>query len=195
MEYKFANMFPLYQDMKKNNKPQEKFHFMLKRVRFEVILLIDREPFELLVGVVGQHLAFTLILRKGFVTEIPSAIYYDLCKVLQLNYSEDHFSSFAFLKEIDNAIPGKCSKARVQPHEISRYKKNQDDDEKDYFLGWIHHINDGNHVTTENLDKTRRFLGNDVADFCQKNNISTKWTSNFNESCNYFDPPGYAAST
>jgi hypothetical protein len=39
-----------------------------------------------------------------------------------------------------------------------------------------HSPTSGNHVTTYNLDKTRRLLGQATHDFCKRNNISSCWS-------------------
>lgn len=191
MEYKFANLYRLYADMKEKNKPRERFTFAIKDVTFEAIILIDRQPFELLIGAKAHQFAFTLLLKTGFRTELPDNIYYRLCEILQLNYSEHHFSSFAFLREVDKAVPPKCSKRSVQPHEIAVYKRKVSDEDKIYFHGWNDHLADGRHVRAENIDKTRRFLGDEVADFCQQNNISSMWTDIIKDVKDPSDPPGY----
>ena len=190
MEFQFMCFRPLYDDMRRVNKPHEKFEFCIKETYFEVIFLMDRTPFELLIGVRGHPLAFILEVKSGFKTELPDRIYYQICEILNLSYSEDHFSSAKFLREIDSHAPQRCSPIRVQPHEIARYKPNIPDNEKIYFLGWNDHLIDGKRA--QNFEKTRAILGDAVADFCIKNNISSLWTHIPRKTRNYSDPPGFS---
>lgn len=189
MEFRFYHFRQLYLDMMNNGKSQEKFRFVINRVEFESIFLIDRNPFELLVGVRAHQFAFTLEIRKGFVTTLPDDVYYKICEILQLSYSEDHFSSFKFLSEIDRAIPLCCSPNRVQPHEVAYYKRNVPECEKIYFYGWNDHLKDKRDA--QNFEKTRLLLGDKVADFCRENNISSMWTDRPSDAVTYYDPPNF----
>lgn len=188
MNYKLRNFHSLYADMKAKGKPREKFQFAINHIRFEVIFLIDREPFELLVGVREKQFAFILQVMRGFMTELPENVYFNLCEILELNFSDNHFSSVAFLQDIDAAVPLKCSQDSVQPHEIAYYKRDVLDENKIYFCGWNDHLADGRKA--HNFEKTRKWLGVEVANFCIKNNISSMWTDNPQECKNYVDPQG-----
>lgn len=195
MEFQFRKIRPLYDDMKRIGKFQEKFEFPIHGsndiiVYFEVIFLIDRAPFELLIGARGYTLAFILQVKSGFRTELSDEIYYQICEILNLNYSKNHFSSAKFLDTLDCAAPTHCSPLRVQPHEVAYYKKREIPEcEKIYFLGWNDHQLDGR--TARNFQKTRELLGDAVADFCEKNNISSLWTDIPNERKDYCTPPGF----
>lgn len=194
MEFQFRKICQLYKDMKRTGKFQEKFEFPIHGsndtiVYFKVIFLIDRTPFELLIGARGYTLAFILQVRNGFRTDLPSDIYYRICEILKLNYSENHFSSAKFLGTLDCAAPTRCSPLRVQPHEIAHYKREIPESEKIYFLGWNDHRLDGRRA--RNFQKTRALLGDTVAYFCEKNNISSLWTDIPNERKDYYTPPGF----
>lgn len=177
--------------MKAEKKYQEKFDFVINCVRFEAIFLIDRTPFELLIGAQSSYGRFATILlvERGFRTELSDNDYYQICKILNLSYSENHFTSAKFLTELDNQVPSKCSSVCVQPHQIARYKNDIPDSEKIYFLGWNNHLVDKRKA--RNFDKTRKLLGDSVADFCIKHNISSCWTDNPKEKEPYLYPPGF----
>lgn len=191
MKFQFQRFYPLYNHMKQTKKLQEKFSFEINRVCFQVIFLIDRTPFQLLIGIADYSLAFVLEVQRGFKTELPDIIYYQICKILNLKYSEDHFSSAKFLRELDSQVPDHCTPYHVEPHEIAPYyKRDIPDSEKIYFLGWNNHLADGKKA--RNIEKTRLLLGDTVADFCEKNNISSLWTDIPRETKKYFNPPGFS---
>lgn len=190
MKFKFNNFYSLYRDMRNSHKVREKWDFRIKDVVFEVIFLIDRTPFELLVGAKGHRLAFVLDVTDGFRAELSDVIYFEICKILNLNYSINHFSSAKFLAELDRSTPPKCTPRIVQPHEIAYYKRNIPEGDKIYFLGWLDHTEDGR--MTRNIEKTRRLLGDAVADFCAKNNISSRWTDQPQDRKDYYNPPGFS---
>ena len=181
--------------MKANGKGQERFVFFINGsknicVEFEVIFLIDRTPFELLVGAKGYQLAFILKVQKGFKTELPDHIYHEICKILNLKYSKDHFSSAKFLSILDENAPTQCSRHQVQPHEVAFYKREEiPESEKIYFCGWNDHQADGR--IARNFEKTRELLGEAVADFCEKNNISSMWSAVPHDRKNYTFPLGF----
>lgn len=181
-----SNLRSLYLDMKKVQKERESFSFEINHVVFDVIFLIDRSPFELLVGVRGHNLAFTLFVRKGFATSVSSQVYAEICRILQLNYADDHFSSFRFLQELDRQSPHRCTANSVEPHQIARFKKNVPESEKIYFCGWNDHQKDGRKA--QNFEKTEKWLGKEVADYCRKNNISSMWTDDPNGRVKYQKP-------
>lgn len=167
----------LYYDMKQQKKGQEKFTFHIKHIRFEVIFLIDRQPFELLIGAIGySDIAFVLQMEKGFsVSTIPDDQFRKIRAILNLQPAKERFTSFSFLGDLDSAAPKKCTISRVQPHEIAKYKrKDALDADKIYFVGWNNHIEDKRKA--HNFEKTEEYFGRDVAAFCRKNNISSMWT-------------------
>lgn len=75
--------------------------------------------------------------------------------------------------------PTSCSLKPVQPSHImpfrKKYIKSSDEPNKTVFVGWNDHKLDGK--SARNFDKTRLFLGDKVADFCIKHNISSLWTT------------------
>lgn len=189
MGYRFKKLSRLHDDMRIHNRTRDQFNFTYSKLEFDVIFLIDRTPFELLVGVKERQFAFTLLVTNNFYTEIPDQTYYQLCRILNLNYSKDKFSSFVFLQYIDEHTPEKCRKSPIEPHEIAYYKRDIPESDKIYFCGWIDHCTDGRRA--RNIEKTRSILGDAVADFCEKNNISSCWTSEPKEKTAYRDPPNY----
>lgn len=184
------NIRNLYNDMRHKGKTQEKFSFKIKHITFEVIFLIDRSPFELLIGVVGEQLAFTLEMGTGFkVPFLPDDVFRTIRDLLKLNPSGESFTSFKFLRELDSSSPACCTTYRVQPHEVARYKSDIPDEKKIYFIGWNDHQLDKRHA--QNFAKTRKLMGDDVADFCEAHNISSRWSDKKRDAVQYKEPSGY----
>lgn len=78
----------------------------------------------------------------------------------------------------------------VQPHEIARYKREElmgvPDSDKVYFYGWNNHLKDKKKA--QNIEKTRILCGDRVADYCQRNNISSMWVAQITKHRNYHPP-------
>lgn len=185
---KLYNLKSFYVDMLRNKKKQETFSFIYGKIKFEVIFLIDRNPFEMLIGAIGQPLAFILKIHPGFNIElIPNDKFFKLCKILNLIYGKQRFTSWMFLDHLNTNIPNHITKDIVQPHAIARYKSNSiPDNEKIYFIGWNNHLKDKRFA--RNFEKTKLLMGDDVADYCMRRNISSMWSSMPRESINYFTP-------
>lgn len=181
---------PLLSDMGKQGIKQEKIHFNYNNVRFEVIILLDQRPFELLFGLVGHNYSFILKMEDGYVLEkISDKVFYKLCDILKLKPAKGIFTSFEFLRYFASKIPVKCSRKKIEPHEIAIYKKNNiPDSEKIYFFGWGLHTRDGRDA--RNFDKTKELLGVATYEFCKLHNISSCWTPNITKRKDYFPPPG-----
>lgn len=180
MQYKFSHLRPICSSMRRNRKSLEQFDFVYNDIKFDCIIDIDAHPFEIMVGALKYNFAFILYVHPGFITEMKNEDYYKLCQILNLNYKEHHFSSFAFLTLIDNNIPSESSPAPVPLKYIYPFRKNTlskaEREEGFIFCGWLPHKGRHNgHV--QNLAKTEKLLGKSIAAYCEKNNISSKWTT------------------
>lgn len=181
---------PLYKDMSSHNAKQDKFKFKLKQVKFDVIFLIDRKPFELLFGVIDYNFSFSLKLYPGFLLEtLSDDIFFKLCDILNLKPGKEIFTSFKFLQYFSQNIPTTYSGIKVQPEELAKYKVNDiDEATKIYFKGWRTHTTDGKNAKKENLEKTKNLLGSEAYEFCKKNNISSCWSDKKSNKVEYFPP-------
>lgn len=177
--------------MHKQGVTQDKFQFQYNKVCFDVIILIDREPFELLFGVIGYNYCFTLHLYRGYELEdLADEIFYNLCNILNLKPGRETFTSYKFLQYFEKKIPQKYSGRKVEPDEVAIYKKRKIiEEDKIYFIGWKLHNTDGR--TVRNLEKTRQLLGEETYEFCKANNISSCWSSNPKDKKLYFSPQQY----
>lgn len=180
MKFKFKNLSGLYSDMKRNKKSLEEFTITYNNVEFDCILDVDSIPFELMIGAINHNFACILYIEIGFITEMSDKDYFALCDILNLNYNKHHFSSFAFLKFIDERSPHKCNNKIVPVRKLVPFRENKiskkDKAEGFIFCGWLTHKGNNNgHV--KNIDKTEKFFGKQVAAYCKKNDISSKWTT------------------
>lgn len=179
--YTFQNLQPLCSSMGKSKKSLEVFSFTYK-LQFECLLDLAENPFQMLVGIPGANFAFVLKIEKGYKAKIEDSDYFRLCELLNLTYKNDQFSSFSFLKFVDSNIPKQCTPNLVPPEKILKFKEqsfSQKEREEGFiFCGWLPHKgrNNGHLNKDENLPKTRKIFGTYVADFCERNDISSKWT-------------------
>lgn len=185
---KLYEIKPLLQDMGRNNAKIDKFRFTYNKVGFEVIVLIERSPFELLFGVIGYNYSFSLTLQVGYELQgLPDDVFYKLCDILNLKPGRESLTSYKFLKYVAQRIPTQYSNVKVQPHEIAKYKQRDvDEANKIYFCGWKHF--EGSERNAKNFDKTRKLLGDEAYEFCKKNNISSCWTDIDLKRKDYYSP-------
>ena len=181
----------MLQDMGRNNAKIDKFRFTYNKVEFEVIVLIERSPFELLFGVIGYNYSFSLTLRAGYeLQELPDEVFYKLCDILNLKPGRESLTSYKFLKYVAKRIPTRYSKTKIQPHEIAKYKqRNIDDAHKIYFCGWKFY--EGSERNAKNFEKTKKWLGDEAYEFCKRNNISSCWTHIDLKRKDYYSPQEY----
>ena len=185
---KLYEIKPLLQDMGRNKVKQDKFSFRYANLQFQVIILIEREPFELLFGLVDYNFSFTLCLRKGFeLDDMPDDVYFYLRSLMKLQKCDEVLTSYKLMQYFAARIPQKYSGKKVEPHEIAVYKQRDvPESKKIYFKGWQSHETDGKHV--KNLEKTRQWLGNDAYEYCKKYNISSCWSDHPSERKPYYSP-------
>lgn len=167
--------------MKKAEKDFEKYTFEFAKTTFEVIFDVGSNPPQLLVGTINKNWATVIDIdvENDFWAEMNPDDFFALRNVLFLNYVDGSFRSVNFLYRIGENAPKTQSNRRVKPSELIQYRaskiKKSDEPEKTVFKGWNDHILDGK--TARNFDKTEKFLGKRVADFCRENNISSIWTT------------------
>lgn len=185
----------LLQDMRRNKVKQDKFSFRYANIEFQVIFLIEREPYELLFGVVDHNFSFTLCLHKGFeLDEMPDDVYFSLRRLMKLQKCDEVLTSYKLIQYFASRIPKKYSGKKVEPHEVAVYKqRNIPEADKIYFKGWRSHETDGRHV--QNLEKTRLWLGNEAYEYCKKYNISSCWSNQPSERKTYYSPDKHREKT
>lgn len=182
MNFRFNNLRELCISIRKNKKSLEQFEFEYRNtgIIFDCIIDIDTEPFEIMMGIKGVEFSCILYVKKGFVTEMKDEDFYRLRDILKLEKGETPFTSFVFLKYLDSKFPKESSREIVSvehiiPHRINKLTS-EERKEGFIFAGWLSHKGKNNgHV--RNLNKTRLLLGEQTAKYCEKNDISSKWTT------------------
>lgn len=185
---------PLFSSMRSANKDMERFVFTFNNVEFDAIVSIDETPFELLVGATHRNWACTMKILPGYIINMDDRDFFDLCYLLNLKPGKESFLSSHFLAHIARHCPAQCSSELVNPKYLVKYRGRRvnaaEEPEKTVFLCWDEH-KDGKRA--RNFDKTQKYFGKRVADFCRRNNISSKWTTP--DKANYpnhvDEPPGY----
>lgn len=167
---------PLIKDMKINNIEKEHYNFDFNGFRFDVILSMISNGYEILVAIHTENWGCVLEMNNNYVIEVPDNVYFSLCEILNLNWSEDHFNSAAFLRLLSENSPRISNRQGVDYRELRDYLpyRHVDEEDKIYFFGWNDHTKDKRKA--HNFDKTEFYLGKEVADYCRKNNISSLWT-------------------
>ena len=179
---------PLIIDMRNNNTDKEHYHFDYNGFRFDVILSIVQNGYEILTAIHTENWGCVLSMNNNYYVEVPDNVYYSLRKILHLNWSTNHFNSIVFLQLLSENSPKHSSGSGVDYTEIRKFLpyRRVDDAEKIYFCGWNDHIKDGRKA--HNFDKTEFFFGKRVADYCRNNNISSMWTDLIKDEKKYNDP-------
>lgn len=166
----------LIDDMKLYNIDKEHYSFIFKNFKFDVVLSIVSDGYEILVAIHSKNWGCALKMNKYFIVEMPDTPYFQLLDILQLSASKDHFYSSVFLKLLSSKAPHYSSQQGVSYTELRKYLlyRKVDEANKIYFCGWNTHTSDGRNA--RNFDKTEFFLGKTVADYCRKHNISSMWS-------------------
>lgn len=186
-------MYALTSSMGKAHKSIEQFYITYNKVTFDCILDIGTTPFELMIGVKSYNFAYVLKVKPGFIVETPDSFYMKLIKILNLNYKENGFSTSRFLTYVDTHLPQKCSDVIVAPSHLVPFRKDKlskrNQEEGYIFCGWQPHENRNNgHLSEENASKTEALLGKEIADFCRKHDISSKWTTDVSKAVKLAKP-------
>ena len=88
------------------------------------------------------------------------------------------YSPIDFLKLLDEKIGTNFTFTKASDTEyFSITKKATPDEEKIYFLAFKPHTSGKRHVTGTNLEKIRKILGHQIAEFCKNNNVSVAFTN------------------
>lgn len=91
----------MLQDMGRHGAKIDKFRFEYNKVVFEVIVLIERSPFELLFGVLGHNFSFSLTLKAGYELQgLPDNVFFRLCDILNLKAGKEGLTSSKFLQYV-----------------------------------------------------------------------------------------------
>ena len=167
---------PLINDMKFNNIEKENYQFDFNGFRFDVILSMVNNGYEILVAIHTHNWGCVLKMSSNYIIEVPDNIYFSLREILHLDWNKNHFNSAAFLRLLSENSPRTSNRQGVDYRELRDYLsyRHVDEEDKIYFCGWNDHTKDNRKA--HNFDKTEFYFGKKVADYCRNHNISSLWS-------------------
>lgn len=182
----------LTKEMRVNNLERYKISFKFNNVAFDVFYFIDEAPFILMFGVKAYNFYFEIKVKKGFQINprLNNYDYYKLLEILNLNSSSNNpFKPQYFFEEFNKKIPLKINlNEKPKPHEIAQFRKDVEESERIYFLGWRDNTLRNEKVSPENLKKTKALLERSAYERCRLKNISSRWTDDFKLAQDYYPP-------
>lgn len=167
----------LINDMNCKNVDREHFKTLYARVTFDVIISLDVHPYEMLIGGRGINWACLMEISDDLENSMPDDSFFALRNKLDLKGNGiESFGSYIFLKFISEHLPKYCSGLPVQPSVMQRWYPNKtkmiDEGDRTVFYRWVDQSKKGNEA--HNFDKTERYFGKKVADYCRVHNISSQ---------------------
>jgi hypothetical protein len=156
-----------------------RFRFQIHAGEFDVFFFADSSPFVLAFGAIGRNFYFEINVDPRTL-ETPGVfardVYYKLCEILDLRANPaNRFTPSVFLQRLNEAMKG-VAFHKVTPRDIAVHRRDVEESAKVYFFGWLDNTVAGSHVTSENLAKTRMWLGEKAYIRCRDRNISSRWT-------------------
>ena len=177
---KLDGLARLYKSMATQQIERYRFEYKAGKAIFDVFFFIDENPFVLLFGVKAANFSFELAVEKGFNIDpqLDRETYKNLCEALGLEYDPDNpFKPFNFFKEFNRFIPQSAVAAKMaEPHDVANYRSDVEEAYKVYFLKWRDNTKRGESVQWDNLQKTKKLLGEKAYLRCKQKNISSCWT-------------------
>ena len=177
---KMNRLAGLHKLMVQNKRTLEHFDFMLKGFVFDVIFLCGETPFVLMIGIKPANFFTSVPVHAGYQVDLlDDGDFYALKHLLGLNGDGEPFTSYKFLRYLDDHIPLQLSAGEVDEELYAllppKAKKKVDEERKIYFAGWNDHRKDGRQA--RNFEKTRIMTGSaKIAGYCRRNNISSMWS-------------------
>lgn len=182
----------LYTSMKQQSIDRYKFNYKNGKGEFDIFFFIDETPFILLFGAIGTNISFEVKVNKGFKinTFLDQKTLNDLKKVLKIKGGGiEKFSTNKFFEHFNQNIPKTAHTRNIpKPKTIIKYKKNIEEADKVYFIGWRDNTKRGDQVSQENLKKTKELLGKKAYKICKEKNTSSCWTDNPTKEIKFYIP-------
>lgn len=177
--FEFTGLRTLHQDLKFKKEVRTTFPFVYNGKNFSCIFITDIIPFRLYLTTLGKKpMVFEFEIEVGYKVKGYIDDYKKLIDYLEIKFDPNHkFVPFDFFEVLNARIPTKFS-GRPDYKDILRVaavRRNIEEADKVFFCGWYANPN-GRNVRTENLEKTRSAFGDEKANLCLKNNISSRWT-------------------
>lgn len=163
-------------EMDKLGTKVEPIPFVYNKKGFSCIFDIGAVPYRLIMTTLGLHpQAFRFDVVSGYllVPKLSQEEMIQLVRYLQLKPDPNHNFTIEDMMRVFNRR-AKDHVVKVETASGSSKNTENDDGPKPYFLKWKH--NKKNHVTEENLDKTERYMGRQMKEYCERNNVSSCWS-------------------
>ncbi len=192
MKVRLPQLQPLTASLFQCNQDMEHFRVAYNHITFDVVYDVSQVPYELLIGAVGHQWASVVQLERGYNASMPDNDFYALCDLLELRPGRGVFTSVIFLQYIANHAPTACHPHIVPINVIRQARPVAPDSDgvvRDIFCGWNDHLQDGK--VARNFDKTEKYFGAHVAEYCREHNISSRWTYDHGQEVNPHYPSGY----
>ncbi|MEW9572355.1 DUF6037 family protein [Rhodanobacter sp. Si-c] len=191
---RLTGLQPLYRSMRAQNMGRAKFRYQHNHLTFECLFFADLEPFELVLGCLGEGFTIFVEVHQGFAIRTfiePPEAFFALRRALFQQAGNDHrLNPAEFFAEFNRHIPDHTTPAHTpSADDVVRYYPHIEHADKRYFCGWLDNNKQGNRVSPENLAKTRRLQGQRAHDFSLRRNQSTRWTHKREDAVAFFVPP------
>lgn len=184
----------LHRSMRQNRVERAAFSYNNNRGQIHAVFITDEQPYVLFIAVRGSQphpYTFECLVHPGYrVVSYLGEHYKPLLNALGVESNPDNpFSTKKFLAHLNDQIPSDW-KPREIPTELLALRsssKNIEELHKRYFVGW--RLHNEKRVTLENLDKTRKWIGQAAYQRCRMSNISSCWSENEHDRRSITPPP------
>ncbi|MDR1033590.1 MAG: DUF6037 family protein [Bifidobacteriaceae bacterium] len=178
---KLDGIIDLYREMKDAGELRQQFIFEYNSKKARVLFLTDAEPFVLCFSEMHatEPQYFEIEMKQGFVidTYLQPEVLSRFRDMFDIGANKTgKFSTRDFFECFNKRIPKHVANTgKVRPVDMIQFRRNVEEVDKIYF--WRFRNNpEGEHVSSENLEKTQKLIGEEAYNRCSKYNISTQWT-------------------
>ncbi|MBQ9022165.1 MAG: hypothetical protein IJ113_09205 [Eggerthellaceae bacterium] len=184
----------LHKSMQKQNVSSCHFPYQNGRGHFDVLFYVNDNPFILGFGAVGGHQYFEVEILPGYrvKTFLSKENLHTLKEILGIIFatSRPRFSTNEFFADLNAHIPNNYTPAnRLTLEKIAHYRRDVEEPEKIYFMGWRDNTKCNTCVSSENLYKTKRLMGRDAYMRAKHGNFSSRWTDDPNRAIRNYTLP------
>lgn len=177
---KMPGLASLHDAMKAASIERVRFRIAHNYLVFEGVFLVDLIPYELALACVGHEFVLLFEVSKNY--EINTYLGENFSALVRAlgngANSGNRLKTSEFMRELDAKFPHAVTKRdQATRVDVVRAYRHIEEAEKVHFLRFIPHDRAGRrHVTAENLEKTRKLMGQELYEWCRKFNVSTGWS-------------------
>ena len=114
----FPSIIPWINDMLDKDVDRDHFYTTFATIRFDVLVCLDTEPYEMLIGARGLNWACTLTISQNFDMQMDDYDFYSLKDKISpylKHNGNQKFGSYIFLKYLCEHSPNKYRKKIINP--------------------------------------------------------------------------------